>query len=308
MTALALERRVVDYDPLIGKPYAHTGLGEPLANYLASKKSNGRAAKTLRDKEEYVGSLARMFPSKTVDQFTPFDILHWEVENSVGASSRRTRRSHIHDFFAWAVKWDLITKNPAAKLDPVTIKRAKVFDTFDDAEYQALCGLPVIDGALCSIMLKAGLRKGECCKLQVQDILPSGQIRVLAGKGDKDRLVGMTSSLAAIVNELITVEGLNRSDHLWYSRVNQGRSIKRNRPLGDGSFYRWWERVLAGARVRGRNPHMTRHTFATRWIQRGGRLETLSPTMGHSSIAITYDLYAHLRQEDIRADLLLMED
>jgi integrase len=56
-----------------------------------------------------------------------------------------------------------------------------------------------------------------------------------------------------------------------------------------------------------RNPHTTRHTFATRWPQRGGRIETLSRAMGHASIATTMDLYGHLDLSDVARDLALVE-
>jgi integrase len=59
--------------------------------------------------------------------------------------------------------------------------------------------------------------------------------------------------------------------------------------------------------VRYRNPHTTRHTFATRWLQRGGRMETLSRAMGHASVATTVDLYGHLDLEDVARDLALVE-
>jgi integrase len=79
-------------------------------------------------------------------------------------------------------------------------------------------------------------------------------------------------------------------------------------PLGDGSFDRWWGRSLAEAGVRYRNPHTTRHTFATRWLRRGGRLETLSRAMGHASIRTTFDLYGHLDTSDVAVDIALMEE
>ena len=55
-----------------------------------------------------------------------------------------------------------------------------------------------------------------------------------------------------------------------------------------------------------RNPHMTRHTFATRYLRAGGRLETLSMVMGHSSIKITADLYCHLDTSDVALDMALL--
>ena len=85
------------------------------------------------------------------------------------------------------------------------------------------------------------------------------------------------------------------------------QSISRDTPAGEGTFHRWWERSLAAAGVSYRNPHVSRHTFATRWLQRGGRMETLSKAMGHASIATTVDLYGHLDVEDLARDLELIE-
>jgi integrase len=84
-------------------------------------------------------------------------------------------------------------------------------------------------------------------------------------------------------------------------------SISRSRAIGEGTFHRWWERSLEGAGVRYRNPHTARDTFATRWLRRGGRMDTLSKAMGHASIATTVDLYGHLDVADIARDLALVE-
>jgi integrase len=53
--------------------------------------------------------------------------------------------------------------------------------------------------------------------------------------------------------------------------------------------------------------HTARHTFATHWLKRGGRMETLSKAMGHASIAVTVDLYGHLDLSDVARDLALVE-
>jgi hypothetical protein len=78
------------------------------------------------------------------------------------------------------------------------------------------------------------------------------------------------------------------------------------RVIGEGTFHRWWGRCIETAGVRYPNPHVTRHTFATNWLRRGGRLETLSQTMGHASIRTTFDLYAHLDTRDAEADMAIV--
>ena len=68
------------------------------------------------------------------------------------------------------------------------------------------------------------------------------------------------------------------------------------------------------------NPHVTRHTYAVRWL-RGqvgrtpaegagppGRMATLQRALGHKSVQTTIDLYGHLDVSDIEADLHAMTD
>ena len=40
--------------------------------------------------------------------------------------------------------------------------------------------------------------------------------------------------------------------------------------------------------------HALRDTFATRYIEQGGQPQTLKVILGHSSLAMTMDLYAHV--------------
>ena len=44
-----------------------------------------------------------------------------------------------------------------------------------------------------------------------------------------------------------------------------------------------------------------RHTFGTRWLQAGGDIFKLSKILGHASVAVTEEHYAHLLKEDLVA-------
>jgi integrase len=53
--------------------------------------------------------------------------------------------------------------------------------------------------------------------------------------------------------------------------------------------------------------HAFRDTFATRYIQNGGTLQTLKTILGHSSFAMTADLYAHVMPNTKQDEMNLIE-
>jgi integrase len=218
--------------------------------------------------------------------------------------------------------WTRLARSDRNPFDALpTIKRApkRVYDLFTEPEITALCGLEIRDGALFQILFDAGPRKGDCRAFQLQHFRPEptldapyGRLVFHEGKGGKDRQVPATQQVAAKVNELAILDGLKRTDHLWYARPANavGYRITRTRPVGEGTFARWWRRCLDEAGVRYRNPHMTRHTFATRYLRglgdKPGRLETLQLVLGHESIRTTSDLYGHLDMADVALDMGLV--
>jgi integrase len=297
----------VGYDPLRDKTYQSTGLGRDIADYLARKTTQGRAARTVSDKERYLASLALMFPAKTVEDFSSSDVDHWLARQP--ARSRRHRGSHIRDFFTWARKWDRISENPWDRIDPIKLPAQKTIDVFMSDEVAALTGLSSPDGTLMLILFDTGIRKGEARALQGRHVVPEpmpGQLRIVGGKGDKGRLIPLTHRLSQAIAELQFTDGIGPKDFFWYDRTG-GHAIRRTKMVGESSFHEWWKRCLRDADVRYRNPHTTRHTFATTYLRKGGRLTTLSDNMGHESIQTTADLYGHLDVRDRTIDIHLLE-
>ncbi len=50
-----------------------------------------------------------------------------------------------------------------------------------------------------------------------------------------------------------------------------------------------------------RNFHTLRHTFATRWIEKGFDVKTLSRVLGHADVATTLNIYVHPSLETMRS-------
>ncbi|MDQ5822461.1 MAG: tyrosine-type recombinase/integrase [Actinomycetota bacterium] len=297
----------VGFDPLRDKSYQHTRLGLFVVDYLAWKELGGTAERTRTDYERVLARLCLMFPEKELGEFTDGDVLH--CLNQYSPAQRGDRVPALNGFFKWAKLTRKIVDNPMDYLPSIKRGGQRYIDTFTPAEVEALVGLPKLDGTLMLLLLDAGLRKGEARRLRDRDFKPEpapGQIVVLAGKGNKDRVVPLTRRLAGALAEYALVEGLDAKDHLWYDKPG-GHHIRRVKPIAESAFQGWWKRCITEAGVRYRKPHTTRHTFATNWLRRGGRLETLSRVMGHASLSTTFDLYGHLDTRDITADLALIE-
>jgi integrase len=307
---MTLALRSVDFDPLRDKTYQSTRLGRSVVDFLAWMELGGAADRTLDQYERDLARGALLFPSKGIADLTDGDAL--QIARLYRSAERRVRIAAWMSFYKWARKSRQVTVNPFDALPILKRQPQKVIDTFTDEEIETLTGLPVIDGALMQTLFDAGLRKGEARRFKLAHFRPEpapGQLVVLSGKGGKDRVIPATLAVSQAIGELALLEGLDPGCHLWYAvRANKvARRVTRNKPIGEGSFDRWWNRCLTEAGVRYRNPHTTRHTFATRWLRRGGRLETLSLAMGHASIRTTADLYAHLDTRDMAADLALIE-
>jgi len=130
-------------------------------------------------------------------------------------------------------------------------------------ERKLLRALHAKDRELVRFLLATGARISEALGIHEQDITPmAGHYAIrLLGKGNKirtvyyDRVVSFHGSRTAITNRIRRA-----------SRRVLGRSL---------------------------SAHCMRHTFATRQIAAGRSLTAVSRYLGHSSVAITGDLYVH---------------
>ena len=305
---------VVGFDPLRDKSYQQTRLGRDVVDFLAWLELGGAASRTLDQYERDLSRAALMFPQKGMEDIDDGDALH--IAKQFKPAERKARIAPYRTMWKWGRGARRVTVNPFDALPRMKAQPRRVFDIFTDDEIAALTNLPVRDGALMQILIDCGPRKGDARKLQLKHYRPEptldepyGVFVFREGKGGNDRTAPLTEAVAQKLADLVLLEGLNSNDHLWYATPANGvsRRIRRTTPCGEGTFARWWRRCLDDAGVRYRNPHMTRHTMATRWLRRRGRLETLSLVLGHASIKTTMDLYGHLDRRDVGRDLLLIE-
>lgn len=296
----------VGLDPLRDARHRDAVSARECADWLAWLELEGKAPRTLDDYERTVAVLLRSFPAKAITEFTDGDIL--AVLRTFPQGSRRVKRAHLNSLFTWAKTTRRRDDNPLELIPRVKRTPQRVVDTFTEAEMSLLTNLPMPDGHLMALLLDTGIRKGEARRLRRLHVnLDRGELVIYRGKGDKDRVIPLTKRAAAVVADLDLFERLDRNDFLWYGRPGGGKVIARSSPCGEGTFHRWYVRCLEAAGVDYRNPHTTRHTFATRCLRKGIPLERVSVLMGHASVSTTFDLYGHLDLEDVRRDLALLD-
>ncbi|MEX0925778.1 MAG: tyrosine-type recombinase/integrase [Dehalococcoidia bacterium] len=147
--------------------------------------------------------------------------------------------------------------------------------------------------------------------------------RLLSGIGD-DVHIWLSQGDQAKLDRNALVERLAAKGHgateiarrlrkVGYQQVSEARVRQllkrgpgRNRgaaPLGRGGMMTVWRRLAERAGISGirRGPHTLRHTFATVFLRREGRIEILQRILGHKDISTT-GLYTHLVVEDLRKD------
>lgn len=82
---------------------------------------------------------------------------------------------------------------------------------------------------------------------------------------------------------------LNNDNHYMLSNCDA--------PVEPRSYQKLFKRILKDAKVKDRKFHTIRHTFATRALELGVDIKTLSEILGHSNVSITLNIYAHSLME-----------
>lgn len=69
-------------------------------------------------------------------------------------------------------------------------------------------------------------------------------------------------------------------------------------PLEPRNYRNWYYEELARLGLPALNPHCMRHTFATQMLHSGVDVATIAAILGHSSPAVTLEIYSHTNEEE----------
>lgn len=309
MSAIAIALTpLVEFDPIKDKTYRRARLGPDVAAFLAWLELGGASLSTVDSYERALAVMCRMYPRTPIVEVTDGQLA--QVFKKFPPRSRRVRVAPYRTFFKWARQTRRVQENPMELLPLIRRLPRRRPVTFTDAEVDALLGLPIHDAAPLALLFDAGLRRGEAQRIQLRHCLPSsGSVKVIEGKGSKDRIIPMSSRLQMLLADLEILEGVEPKDNIFYRVYANSVTSKRlrDKPIGEGTFSRWWHRCLLEAGVEYRYPHTARHTFATSWRRRGLDADDLAVLLGHESSRTTSELYVQIEVPDVARRMALIE-
>jgi integrase/recombinase XerC len=234
----------------------------------------------------------------------------WLAKQQTLGKARTTmarRATSVRVFTAWTYRTGRCSTDPGAMLAspkahrtlPSALRVDEASGLLDAALEHTLDGSPVAcrDLAILELMYATGIRVGELCGLDVDDVdLERRVVRVL-GKGRKERSVpfGKPAEEAVLgwlrdARPGLAVPGSGAALFLGArgKRIDQ-RTVRAmvHARLGE----------VPGAPDLG--PHGLRHTAATHLLEGGADLRSVQEMLGHASLATT-QIYTHITTDRLR--------
>jgi integrase len=295
--------------------YAEQWIGSTLA--ASNRKASTKELYAILTRRHVInGVLADM----QLDKIRPSDVERFILDRQgrLSPSSVRQVYTILRAVLDAAVRDGLIASNVAAKVQRPGVPRREA-EWLTPAQLETLLTVRGVEdrySVLFRIYATTGLRRGEALALRWQDVdLTGGSLRVTRTLGrvngrldvsepkwSSRRTVPLLAPIVAMLRDHRTRQleerlaaGSMWQDHDLVFATSTGHYLDPRNTL----------RVLAGTveaagLPKGVGVHTLRHSGASAMLAAGAPIVTVSRILGHSSIAITADIYGHVTTDDAR--------
>lgn len=214
----------------------------------------------------------------------------------------------LRTMFTKAVEWGFLPVNPV-KARNLKVNKSSDCNWWDKTEYieRFIHGIEPLKSPIKAALLlglECGMRVGEVAALDKSDInFERCEITISKTYYDKDRTIGTTKNGKSRLLKFTK----NGRLHKWLSetcKMHPKRnelfimSVKKERITGNIIAEKMFKRVIEQLGLPKISYHGLRHTFASHYlINDRGTIYQLSKLLGHSSITVTAEKYAHHSKE-----------
>ena len=269
---------------------------ELVSNFLDANNLEGCSAKTIK---YYRGTINKMLETinKSAVAITTDDLRKYLSDyqkiNDCSKANLDNIRRILSSFFMWLENENHILKSPVRRIHKIrTTKQVKETIADESMEIMRDNVAHPRDLAIIDMLASTGIRVGELCKLNRNDIDFEHQECVVLGKGDKERVVYFDARAKDHLQNYLN----DRDDENPALFVSLLKPYNRLEVAGVEMRLRKLGRRLDIDNI---HPHKFRRTLATKAIDKGMPIEQLQTLLGHSQINTTME-YAIVNQANVK--------
>jgi len=274
-----------------------------LQQYLNSLELKESSRETIRGYRTLINEFMRYTEAFhngpiTVEEITASDVERFlAFRRSVGdAPISRNRHFYIlSGFFGFLLNRDLVKKNIMNMLTPIKInqKERQYLELHQVEKLLDAIEPPILKAAVTTLAY-TGLRVSELCNLRDADVdLDARVIRVISGKGNKDRLVPISEKLyPVLLDYVVRLKPRKQTNYFFATHKN---------PLITDDYINRVIKVAATEIGLDFKPtaHILRHSFASALVKRNAPLPSVQRILGHADLRIT-SRYIHQNFSQIK--------
>ncbi len=176
-------------------------------------------------------------------------------------------------------------------------KEKKLPEYLHDDELDKILNLPmnnlleIRNSLIINLLYSSGLRLSELTNLKINDYDSNNNIFKVRGKGNKYRIAIFSNKTSELLKLYLKQTTMDCCENLF---INKNKEKLTNRGV-ELILKNISKKYLGHDKL---HPHMLRHTFATKLLNKGMDIRTLQELLGHESLNAT-QIYTHIAKNEL---------